>query len=68
MTTVASLRSSLKMSFFSKVTSFWTSLFSFALFASPSLMRSGSMSKPTALHLYFFAAVMTMRPSPQPRS
>ena len=37
-------------------------------FAFASLMRSGSMSMPTPRAPYFCAAVMTMRPSPHPRS
>ncbi len=37
-------------------------------FAFASEIRTGLMSMPTPWAPYFFAAVMTMRPSPQPRS
>ena len=36
----------------------------FLMFSWDSLIRSGSISKPIALTPYFFAAVTTMRPSP----
>ena len=62
----ASLKSIVKRSFLMNFT--WSVTPASLALALLSLMRSGSMSTPTPFTPYFFAAVTTMRPSPQPRS
>jgi len=64
--TLAGLRSSLKMSACSIFTR--CSSFRFFTILRASATRSGSISKPTALQPYLRAAVIAIRPSPQPGS